>query len=103
MCLERKDGEPVRALYVRQNVTELKQKELREQRERAVLNRKDKQYRIAIMSNSFSTFECNLTKDRIEQDITCGEEGTRFHCSNWQDCRLPARPPCASRNGNSLC
>ena len=78
MCLERKDGEPVRALYVRQNVTELKQKELREQRERAVLNRKDKQYRIAIMSNSFSTFECNLTKDRIEQDITCGEEGDKI-------------------------
>lgn len=69
-CLERKNGEPVRVLYVRQNITDLKQKELREQRERAVLNRKDRQYRIAIMSNSFSTFECNLTKDRIEQDIT---------------------------------
>lgn len=68
-CLERKDGVPVRVLYTRQNITELKQKELRAQRERAVLNRKDRQYRIAIMSNSFSTFECNLTKDWIEQDI----------------------------------
>lgn len=76
VCLERKDEEPVRVLYVRQNITELKQKEMREQRERAVLNRKERQYRIAIMSNSFSAFECNLTKDRIEQDITCmsGEE-----------------------------
>lgn len=70
VCLERKGETPVRVLYVRQNVTELKEKELREQRERAVLNRKDRQYRIAIMSNSFSTFECNLTQDRIDQDIT---------------------------------
>ncbi len=71
VCLERKDGKPVRVLYVRQNVTELKLKEMREQRERAVLNRKERQYRIAIMSNSFSAFECNLTKDRIEQEIIC--------------------------------
>ncbi len=70
VCLERKDGKPVRVLYVRQNITELKLKELREQRERAVLNRKERQYRIAIMSNSFSAFECNLTKNWIEQDIT---------------------------------
>lgn len=69
ICLDRRDGEPVRVLYVRQNVTELKQKEQREQRERAVLNRKERQYRIAIMSNSFSAFECNLTKDLIEQDV----------------------------------
>ena len=70
MCLERRDGKPVRVLYVRQNITELKLKELSEQRERAILNRKERQYKIAIMSNSFSAFECNLTKDRIEQDIT---------------------------------
>lgn len=74
-CLERKNGIPVRALYVRQNITELKQKELQAQRERAVLNRKEQQYRIAIMSNSFSTFECNLTKDRIEQNITYSIQG----------------------------
>ncbi len=70
ICLDRRDGEPVRVLYVRQNVTEMKLKEQREQRERAVMNRKERQYRIAIMSNSFSAFECNLTKDRIEQDVT---------------------------------
>ena len=77
VCLERKDGVPVRALYVRQNITELKLKELQEQRERAVLNRKDRQYRIAIMSSSFSSFECNLTKDRIEQDITRTDDGEK--------------------------
>ena len=74
-CLERKDGVPVRLLYVRQNIRELKLKELREQRERAILNRKEQQYRIAVMSSSFSAFECNLTKDRIEQDIVRTDEG----------------------------
>lgn len=78
VCLEREDGKPVRVLYVRQNVTELKQKEQREQRERAVLNRKERQYRIAVMSNSFSAFECNLTRDRINHDITCTNDGEKI-------------------------
>lgn len=104
-CLERRDGVPVRVLYTRQNITELKQQELREQQERAVFNRKDRQYRIAIMSNSFSTFECNLTKDQIEQDITRtynGEEISLLECAglsvpckasecfeNWKQFVLP--------------
>lgn len=74
-CLERKNGIPVRVLCARQNITELKQRELEEQRERAVFNRKKRQYRTAIMSNSFSVFECNLTKDRIDQDIFRMEAG----------------------------
>ncbi len=65
-------------LFVRQNVTELKMKEMNEQRERAVLNRKERQYRIAIMSNSFSAFECNLTKDQIMQDIIRTDDGKKI-------------------------
>lgn len=71
VCLERKNGVPTKILYLRQNITELKLKELREQRERSVLYRKDRQYQIAIRSSAFNTFECNLTKDLIEQDIIC--------------------------------
>ena len=78
VCLERRDGVPVRVLYVRQNITELKRKELQVQRERAVLNRKERQYRIAIMSSSFSAFDCNLTKDRIVQDITRVHDGRKI-------------------------
>ena len=78
VCLERIDGTPVKVLYVRQNITELKLKEVKEQRERAVLNRKERQYRIAIMSNSFSAFECNLTKDRINHDITRTNDGEKI-------------------------
>lgn len=78
MCLERRNGKITRALLVRQNVTELKMKEMHEQRERAVLNRKERQYRIAIMSNSFSAFECNLTKDQIMQDIIRVGDGKKI-------------------------
>lgn len=35
----------------------------------AIMNRKEMQYRIAITSNAFSSFEFNLTQDLIEQDI----------------------------------
>ena len=35
----------------------------------SLLNRKERQYRIAITSNAFCTFEFNLTKDMIENDI----------------------------------
>ncbi len=91
VCLERKDERPVRILYVRQNVTELKLKELREQRERAVLNRKERQYRIAIMSSAFSAFECNLTKDRIEQDIIRTADGKELSLLQRAGLTLPCK------------
>ena len=69
ICLERKDGRATRMLYVRQNITEQKQRELKEKKERSEMNRKERQYKIAIASNSFSTFEVNLTRGLIEKDI----------------------------------
>ena len=71
ICLERKDGRAVKVLFTRQNITEIKEKELRIQAEMAIANRKESQYRIAITSSAFSTFEFNLTRDLIEQDIIC--------------------------------
>ena len=44
------------------HITGLKEKEL-------LANRKERQYRIAITSAAFSTFEFNLTRDLIEQDV----------------------------------
>ncbi|MCM1126062.1 MAG: response regulator [Lachnospiraceae bacterium] len=75
ICLERKEGVPVKVLFTRQDITEIKEKELRIQAEMAVADRKERQYRIAITSNAFSTFEFNLTKDWIEQDIIRMEHG----------------------------
>ena len=78
VCLERKEGRASKVLYVRQNITELKQRELREQKERAVMNRKERQYRIAILTGALSNFECNLTRDLVEQDITCAMNGQQI-------------------------
>lgn len=69
ICLERKEGKASKALLIRQNITEIKEKELRMQAEMALAGRKERQYRIAISANSFCTFEFNLTKDLVEQDI----------------------------------
>lgn len=69
VCLERREGKASKILYVRQNITEMKQRELRRKEELSVMNRKERQYQIAITSNAFSTFELNLSKDLIEQDV----------------------------------
>ena len=69
ICLERKDDKVSKVLFIRQNVTELKEKELRIQAERSLANRKERQYQTALMSNSLCSFEFNLTQDLLEQDI----------------------------------
>ncbi|MDE6974978.1 MAG: response regulator [Lachnospiraceae bacterium] len=69
ICLERKEGRASKILFIRQNVTELKKKEMQIQAEMSLANRKERQYRIAIASSAFSTFEFNLTKDLIENDV----------------------------------
>ena len=48
-----------------------REKEQTLQAERSVADRKERQYRAAITSNAFCTFEFNLTKDIIENDIVC--------------------------------
>lgn len=70
ICLERKDGRASKILFIRQNITEIKKRELQIQSELSLAARKERQYRIAITSNSFCTFEFNLTQDRIDHDIT---------------------------------
>ncbi len=69
VCLERQNNQVSKVLFIRQNVTELKEKELRIQAERSLANRKERQYQIAIMSSSFCSFEFNLTQNLVEQDI----------------------------------
>ncbi len=69
ICLERKDGRASKVLFTRQNITEVKEKEMRIQAEMSLANRKERQYRIAISSNAICTYEFNLTKDLVEEDI----------------------------------
>ena len=75
VCVERREGRPVKLLFLRQNVNALKEAELRAQAETSLANRKELQYRIAVTSNAFNTYEFNLTRDLIEQDIQCVIDG----------------------------
>lgn len=70
ICLERKNGRASKVLFIRQNITAVKEQELRIQAKLSLAARKERQYRIAITSNAFCTFEFNLTQDWIENDIT---------------------------------
>ncbi len=78
VCLERKNGKASKVLFIRQDVTELKEKELRMQAERALANRKERQYQIAIMSNSLCSYEFNLSRDLVEQDIIRNLDGKKI-------------------------
>lgn len=75
ICLERVEGRASKVLIIRQNITEVKEKELRIQAEIALANRKERQYRIAIVSNAFCTFDFNLTQDLIEKDVVREVDG----------------------------
>ena len=77
VCLERKDGRAGKVMISRQNITEIKEKELRIQAEISLAERKERQYRIAITSNAFCTFEFNLTKNLIEDDVINEADGMK--------------------------
>lgn len=76
ICLERTEtGTACKVLFIRQNITEVKEKELKIQEEMSLADRKERQYRIAITSNAFCTYEFNLTQDRVKQDVVCMIDG----------------------------
>ncbi len=77
ICLERKDGKACKVLFTRQNITKIKEQELRIQAEMSLATRKERQYKIAVTSNAISTYEFNLTKDLIEEDIICTINGEK--------------------------
>ncbi|MCM1273662.1 MAG: response regulator [Clostridium sp.] len=77
VCLEHKEGRAGKLLFMRQDVTALKEKELKVQEVINKANRKERQYRIAITSAAFNTFEFNLTRNLIEQDIVRTVDGVQ--------------------------
>lgn len=92
ICLERKDGRAVKALFIRQDITELKEKELRIQAERSLANRRERQYQTALMTNSLCSFEINLTQDLIEQNIIRTINGQKISLLE----RVGLTAPCAA-------
>lgn len=91
ICLERKDGQVTKSLFIRQNITEVKEKELRIQAEMSLADRKERQYRIAIASSAFCTFEFNLTQDSVEQDIVCAKNGQQISLLEKTGLRIPCK------------
>ena len=91
VCLERKDGMASRLLFSRQNITEEKEKELRIQAEMSLADRKERQYRIAITSNSFCTFEFNLSQDLVEQDIVRVLDGRQISLLEKSGLQAPCK------------
>ncbi len=69
VCLERRNGKASKLLVIRQNITEVKEKELQIQARISLADRKERQYRVAITKDSICTYDFNLTRDLIEQDI----------------------------------
>lgn len=91
ICLERKNGTAAKALIIRQNITEVKEKELEIQEQMFLANRKERQYQLAIMSNSIYTFEFNLTKDLLEQDILRTVNGQQMSMLEMTGLSVPCR------------
>ncbi len=77
VCLERKDGRAGKVMFLRQNITEVKEREMRIQAEISLANLKERQYRVAITSDSICTYDFNLTLDLIDQDIVYNVDGER--------------------------
>ncbi len=92
MCIERLDGRATKVLLTRQNITETKERELKIQAQMALANRKERQYRIAIASSAFCTFEMNLTKDLIEQDVIYTLQGQTLSLLE----KLGVKAPCSA-------
>ena len=69
VCLERKDGKASKVVFMRQNTTEIKERELKTQAQIALANRKERQFMTAVTSDAICTHEFYLTKDLIEQEL----------------------------------
>lgn len=91
ICLERIDGKASKVLLTRQNITKVKEKELQIQAEMSLADRKERQYRIAITSNAFSTFEFNLTQDLIENDIVSEVNGRQISVLEASGFKVPCK------------
>ncbi|MCM1258501.1 MAG: response regulator [Roseburia sp.] len=91
VCLERKEDRASKVLFIRQNITEVKEKELKIQQEMSIANRKEQQYQIAITSNAICTFEFNLSKDLISRDIVREVEGRQVSMLQRVGLEAPCR------------
>ena len=75
-----------------EHITGLQEKDRQSQAKIAVADRKERQYQIAITAAAFCTFEFNLTRDLIEQDIVRTVDGEQISLLE----KVGLHPPCAA-------
>jgi len=75
-----------------EHISGLQENALRDRMEIARANRKERQYRIAITSSAFCTFEFNLNQDLLEQDIVRTAEGQSVSLLE----KVGLKAPCAA-------
>lgn len=69
ICVTRDKDKPLRFMLVSQNVTDMKERELKAQRKIADLDRKERQYQLAITSNAITSYEFNISRDALNDDV----------------------------------
>lgn len=80
VCLERDDnGMAKKLLFLRQDITRLKERELKDKASLALANRKERQYIAATMSDALCSYEINLTRDLLTQDIIYQYDGKSYN------------------------
>lgn len=79
ICLERdENGRAKKLLFLRQDITRLKERELKDRASLALANRKERQYIAATMSDALCAYEINLTRDLLTQDIIYQYDGKKY-------------------------
>ena len=91
ICLERRDGVATKVLFVHQDVTELKNRELQTQKKLSAMDRKERQYRLAVTSNALCTYEFNVSRDRVEEDIIRHLDDIQFSMLEEYNLHAPCR------------
>lgn len=78
-CIHRdNEGQPLKALLLRQDVSEMKMRELEAKKKLSIVDRKEKQYRQAATANAVCAYEFNISRNLIEKDIEANINGSRI-------------------------
>lgn len=89
ICIERKDGKAAKVLFLRQDITRLKEREIQAQSEIAAANRRERQYVTATMSDAIYKYEVNLTRDLINQEIVYEQDGKEISLTDQLGITIP--------------
>ena len=93
ICLERdENGRALKVLFLRQDITRLKEKELRVQAAISEANRKERMYIAATMSDAICVFEVNITCDRVDRDVIYKQNGQEINIMD----KIGLKSPCSA-------